>query len=123
MGTQPLESSSLSWLTFLSQSSDWFWLPPTTRRATGGSPTEFEFAMLPLTPIRTTMLCVQLACAALQRSTELAHCSPSSQTCATLIGPERASVAANARWTDVNSPVHLLPLPVLQDSDLPPIVS
>src|SRR4051794_8288672 len=93
VGAQPSRSSSLSWLSAGSQSSDWFWLPPMTRSATIGSLTEAAFWRLPLTPIRTTMLCVQLTCTELQRSTELAHCTPFSETWATWIGPDRASAA------------------------------
>src|SRR5687768_10865867 len=64
--------------------------------------------------MRTTRSCVQLVCAALQRSTLFAHWNPPSETCATSIGPERSSVALNARCTTPNVPVHLLPPPTLQ---------
>ena len=63
-GAQPLASSVFSWLRAGSQSSDWFWLPPTTRRETMGSLTDEALARLPPTPMRTTMLWVQLACTA-----------------------------------------------------------
>src|SRR3954454_8825596 len=114
-GAQPPASSSLSWLTFGSQSSDWFWLPPITRRATTGSLTEAALARLPLTPIRTTRLCVQLIWTELQRSRAFAHWTPFSHTSAARIGPERTSSAANARCTEPKDPLHLLPPDVLQE--------
>src|SRR3954454_21198785 len=111
-GAQPPASSSLSCETAGSQSSDWFWLPPTTRRDTAGSLVEDARPRLPWTPTVTTRLCVQLVCTALQRSTELVR-TPASLTCSERIGPERAVVALSARWTSPKVPTHLLPLPVL----------
>jgi hypothetical protein len=60
----------------------------------------------------------------LQRSNEFAQNEPSSEICATLIGPERAVLAPKVRWTIPNVPLHLLPPPSLH-SLLPtvPIVS
>jgi hypothetical protein len=98
-----------------SQSSDCVWLPPpATRSATTGSLTPVAFISAPLTPMRTTRLCVQLVWTVLQRSRSSAHGSPFSSTCATLIGPERASLALNARWTVPKLPLHLLPPEVEQ---------
>src|SRR5919199_3261145 len=112
-GAQPTASSSLSWLMLGSQSSDWFWLPPTTRRATTGSLTEAAFARLPVTPMRTTRLCVQLVWTVLQRSNEFDHCTPFSNTWASWIGPDAVLDALKARCTVPNEPVHLFPPPVL----------
>src|SRR5215210_4338304 len=82
------------------------------RSATIGSLTEDAFPRLAVTPMRTTRLCVQLVCTALQRSSELAHVRPFSSTCATLIGPERVSLAAKVRCaTPEKLPLHgLVPL-------------
>ena len=109
VGRQPVASSSLRFDTAGSQSSDWFWLPPATRISTIGSFTDEAFARLPLTPIVTTRLCVQLVCAALQRSSEFAPETPSFEIVAILIGPERAAEAENARCTVPNEPLHLFP--------------
>src|SRR5919198_3544326 len=98
---------------FGSQSSDWFWLPPITRRATTGSLTVAALPRFPLTPMRTVRLWVQLVWTELQRSRAFAHCTPFSHTVAAWIGPERGSVAAKARWTLPNEPLHLLPPDVL----------
>src|SRR5437763_1643738 len=106
-GLQPAASSSLSCERFGSQSSDWFWLPLTTRIETGGSFTLCASARLPCTPIRTTRLCVQLVLPPPHIWNELAQKAPFSQIWASLIGPERVSVALKDRCTTPNVPVHL----------------
>src|SRR4051812_15314116 len=70
--------------------------------------------MLGLTPMRTTMLWVQLVCTAEHRSSEFAHCTPFSRTWATWIGPDRGSVAPKARWTTPKEPAQGLLPPFLQ---------
>ena len=49
-GRQPAASSSFSFGTLGSQSSDWFWLPPTTRSETTGSLTDDAYPRLPVMP-------------------------------------------------------------------------
>jgi hypothetical protein len=87
-----------------SQSSDWFWLPPTTRSVTTGSFTLWAFCRFGVRPIRTTRSCVPPVW------NEFFQKVPPSQIWASLIGPERGSVALKVRWTTPKEPWHgLLP--------------
>src|SRR5919199_5145841 len=99
-GAQPSASSSLRSRPG-SQSSELPW-SVATRSVVGGSVGRLSFSRLARTPIRTTRLWVQVA----QRSSALAHFRPFSHTSATLMGPDRDSVAPNARWTVPKLPVH-----------------
>src|SRR2546429_9343576 len=85
-----------------------------TRSETIGSFTLCASCRLPETPIFTTRLWVQLVLPALHIWNEFAQNEPFSQIWASLIGPERASLALKARWTVPRFPVHLFPFPVLQ---------
>src|SRR6476469_3335985 len=64
-------------------------------------------------PTRTTRLCVQLVLTLLHIWNEFAQNDPFSEIWASLIGPERGSVAMNARCTVPKVPVHLFPPPDL----------
>src|SRR4051812_25719175 len=108
-GRQPLASSSLRFEKLSSQSMDWFWLPPATRRETIGSLTLEAFPRFPWTPIFTTRLWVHCVWTALQRSNELAQKPPFSQIWASLIGPDR-DPALNVRCTVPKVSLHLFPL-------------
>src|SRR5512132_412869 len=105
-----MASSDFRFVCAGSQSSDWFWLPPTTRRATGGSLTLEAFCRLPTSCSSTTRFFVHPDA---HDGSEFASRpgSVASKRCAFLIGPECASSPANTRWTAVKVPLQgLLPL-------------
>src|SRR4051794_40781808 len=117
-GEQPFASSSLRLDVAGSQSSDCVWLPETTRRLTIGSLSleEIWSPKFDLTPIFTTRLWLPPCWS------ELGQGVPFSESCASLIGPERSSLAEKWRWTTPKLPVQ--PCPLVQ-SVLPtlPLVS
>src|SRR6266545_1037053 len=117
-GRHPKANSSARLLQSGSQSSDWFWLPPTTRSVTIGSFTSRAFCRFGMRPILMTRSWV------VPVWKELAQNEPVSHIWASLIGPERASFALKVRWTVPNEPLQGLLPPCVQGwpSTLPPVI-
>src|SRR4051812_36006904 len=103
---QPSASSSSKPEMAGSQSSPWLCEPPPEKRSsTIGSLMLFATSSAGGSPIVTTRLCVQLVSTVLQRWNESAPGTEFSETVKSWIGPERASLAENVRWTVPNEPL------------------